>query len=64
MAPGESYYEVGNERFSVRELLRNLVGKKISSEEWTERCRALNIAGVRLAHPAAGQTKLFDQAAN
>lgn len=64
MAPGESYYEVGNELFSVRELLRNLVGKKISSEEWTERCRALNIAGVRLAHPAAGQTKLFDQAAN
>src|SRR5262249_43775777 len=41
MAPGERYYQRGNERVSVRELLRKLLTKKISGEEWIERCHAL-----------------------
>lgn len=64
MAPGERYFQLGNERFSVNEFLQNLLAKKISIEEWTERCRALNILGVALANPATDQKKLFDAAAN
>lgn len=62
MAPGERYYQRGPERFSVREFLQNLLAKKISGEEWIERCHALNIAGVRLAEPATSAKKLFDTA--
>jgi len=64
LAPGERYYQLGNERFSVREFLGNLLAKKISREEWAERCQALNIAGVRLADTATDQKTLFDTAAN
>lgn len=51
MNPGERYYEVDGERFSVREFLGQLLANKVSREEWTERCRRLKIAGVRLAGP-------------
>jgi hypothetical protein len=47
--PGVCYYDVNGERFDVSEFLGSLLGKKISREEWIERCRSLKIDGVRLA---------------
>jgi Zn-dependent protease with chaperone function len=65
MSPGERYYEIGDERFSVRQFLGQLLSKKISREEWVERCHTLKIAGVPLAgtNAPAGQMKMFDATA-
>lgn len=48
MSPGERYYDVNGERFSIREFLGNLSAKEITREEWVERCRTLKIYGIPL----------------
>jgi len=53
MQPGERYFQVGEERVSIRELMDRLLSNKVSREEWAERCRTLKISGVRLAGQAA-----------
>ena len=49
MKPGERYYQCGEERLSVRELISGLASKKISKEQWVSRCQALKISGSPLA---------------
>jgi heat shock protein HtpX len=51
MQPGERYFEVKGEKVSARELMSGLVSKKISRDEWIERCHQLKISGARLAGP-------------
>ena len=55
LSPGERYYDVNGERFSVREFLGSLLSKQITPDKWVERCRELKIVGVRLAGPTTGE---------
>ncbi|MBO0912099.1 MAG: M48 family metallopeptidase [Acidobacteria bacterium] len=53
VSPGARYFDVNGERFSVGELLGNLLEKRTTREEWIEHCRSLRIMGVRLAEQKA-----------
>ena len=65
MTPGERYYQLETERFSIRDFLGQLLTHKISREEWVERCRTLKIAGMRLASAESSpQMAMFQSEGN
>jgi len=55
ISPGERYYQLGTERFSVRDFLGKLLSQRISREEWAEKCRTLKIEGMKLASPESSR---------
>jgi len=58
--PGERYFDINGERFSVQESLAALFEKKTSREQWIELCQKMRIAGLQLVEAKASAAAAND----
>jgi heat shock protein HtpX len=60
ISPGERYFDIIGERFSVQESLAALFEKKTSREQWIELCQKMRIAGLQLVEAKASAAAAND----